>query len=339
MEGVCSAQVQVQNKHSRDRHGVSQTMYNPYAAMMGGVMTIEAVRDLLMRLTVATHALTALGLALDERVKGARLEPAIKSEVDHVLVALGASEMLDGVHPAELKRMLAETRMTVLEGAKLLFNPASIGWTHTETELLQSTGEHATGFPLSLRQTMSHHEGLAKRLESPDAAFLDVGVGVGVISIAMAQEWPLLRIVGIDPWQPSLAIARENVKTAGVHTRIELREQVVQDLSDSEAFDLAFFPSFFISEAVTRTALERVFHALRPGGWNSFVIQNPGPDPLTASLARLRTVLWGGHPWTPSEAESLLIQMGYIQVQTLPSGPAAPGVRIIGRRPLKESGA
>jgi SAM-dependent methyltransferase len=302
-------------------------------------MTIEAVGDLLIRLTVATRALAALGLALDERVKGARLEPAIRSEVDRVLVALGASEMLDGVHPAELKRMLAETRMTLLQGAKLLLSPARTGWTHTEADLLQSTGEFAAGFPLSLKQTMSHHEGLAKRLESPDGAFLDVGVGVGVISIAMAQEWPLLRIVGIDPWQPSLAIARENVKMAGLHTRIELREQVAQELSDTEAFDLAFFPSFFISEVVIRSALERVYQALRPGGWISFVIQNPGPDPLTAALARLRTVLWGGHPWTPSEAELLLTQAGYIQVQTLPSGVATPGVRIIGRRPLKESGA
>lgn len=302
-------------------------------------MTIETVRDLLMRLTVSTRALVALGLALDERVKGVRLEPAIKAEVDHVLIALGASEMLDSVKSTELKPMLAETRMTLLQGAKLFLSPARTGWTHTEADLLQSTGEHAARFTLTLKQTMSRYEGLAKRLESSDGAFLDVGVGVGVISIAMAHEWPLLRIVGIDPWRPSLAIAREKVKMAGLHTRIELREQGAQELSDTEAFDLAFFPSFFISEAVIRTALERVCQSLRPGGWISFGIRNPGPDSLTASLARLQTVLWGGHPWTPSEAESLLTQAGYTQVQTLPSGSATQGVRIIGRRPLNDSRA
>lgn len=302
-------------------------------------MTIEAVRDLLMRLSASTRAIAALGLALDERVKGAPLDPAIKTEIDHVLAALGASEMLDEINPAELKPVLAEIRMTLLQSAKLLLSPTSPGWTHSEIDILQSTGEFSAGFPLSLKQTMARHEGLAKRLESPDAAFLDVGVGVGGISIAMARAWPMLRVVGIDPWRPSLDIAHENVKTAGLHTRIELREQTAQGLSDAKAFDLAFFPSFFIAEAVIGTALERVYHALRPGGWISFVIQNPGPDPLTASLARLRTVLWGGHPWTPGEAESLLNQAGYVQVQTLPSGPTAPGVQIIGRRSLEEAGA
>jgi hypothetical protein len=151
----------------------------------------------------------------------------------------------------------------------------------------------------------------------------------------MARVWPRLRVVGIDPWRPALAIASENVKTAGLNARIELREQTAQELSDTQGFDLAFFPSFFISEAVIRAALVRVHRALRPDGWISFAIQNTGPDALTASLARLRTVLWGGHPWTASEAESLLRQAGYIQVQTLPSGPTAPTVRIIGRRSSK----
>ena len=85
----------------------------------------------------------------------------------------------------------------------------------------------------------------------------------------MARLWPLLRVVGIDPWQPALAIARENVRMEGLHTWIELREQVVQELSDTEVFDLAFIPGFFIAEAVIRTALERVCRALRAGGWIS----------------------------------------------------------------------
>jgi len=38
-------------------------------------MTIEAVRDLLLRLDVSTRALAALGLALDERVQGVSARP------------------------------------------------------------------------------------------------------------------------------------------------------------------------------------------------------------------------------------------------------------------------
>jgi Transposase DDE domain group 1 len=41
----------------------------------------------------------------------------------------------------------------------------------------------------------------------------------------------LIRVVGIDSWSPALVIARENVGMAGVSTRIELREQAVQEES------------------------------------------------------------------------------------------------------------
>ena len=194
-------------------------------------MTIEAVRDLVIRLTVSTGSLAALGLTLDERVTGAQLDPAIKAEIDHLLGALGARGMLDGVSSAELKPVLAEIRTTLLQGAKLLLNPTSgPGWTHTEAEILQSQGEVSAAFPVLWKQAIAPRpEGLSRRLESTDGAFLDVGAGIGALSIAMARLWPSLRVVGIEPWRPALAIARENVRMAGLSTRIELREQAVQD--------------------------------------------------------------------------------------------------------------
>ena len=146
----------------------------------------------------------------------------------------------------------------------------------------------------------------------------------------MAHLWPLLRVVGIDPWRPALALARENVMMAGLQTRIELREQLAQELVDVEAFDLAFFPGFFIAEAVIGPALDGVHRALRPGGWILFGTQNPGSDALAASVARLRTILWGGHPRTPSEAEALLNQKGFIHVQ--PAVSTSRAAIIVGRR-------
>jgi predicted O-methyltransferase YrrM len=158
-------------------------------------------------------------------------------------------------------------------------------------------------------------------------------VGVGALSIAMATLWPSLRIVGIDRWKPSLAIAREHVQRLGLGRRIELREQAVEDLADSQVFDLVWFPSLFISETVVTTALPRLYGALRPGGWILFPNVNPAADPLTIAYARLRTVLFGGRPWTPAEAQALLNQAGYAQVQTLPSPPAVLGTMSVARRP------
>jgi SAM-dependent methyltransferase len=296
-------------------------------------MTIGALRDLVMRLSVSTGALAALGAALEARVRSVQLDPAIKTEIDQLLVALGTNESLDEVDAADLKPVLAEIRMTLLQDAKLLLSPTSAGWTHTEAEILQSTGEASAAFPLLLKRTIAPRlADLAQRLESPHAAFLDVGVGVGGISIAMARLWPSLHVVGIDPWRPALTLARENVTVAGLDTRIELREQSAQELSDRQAFDLAFFPAFFIAEAVIKAALCRVHRALRSGGWILFATQSPGRDTLAASVARLRTILWGGHPRTPAEAEALLDQAGFTQVQTLPSGSSARASISAGRR-------
>ena len=77
-------------------------------------MTIAAVRDLVMRLNVSTGALAALAVHLEELVRGVPLDPAIRTEIDHLLATLGANEMLSGVDPAELKPVLAEIRMTLL---------------------------------------------------------------------------------------------------------------------------------------------------------------------------------------------------------------------------------
>src|SRR5262245_64932225 len=113
----------------------------------------------------------------------------------------------------------------MLLSTKLLMNPTSgPGWSHTEDEILRNTGDVSAAFPLQWKTAIVPRlEGLAERLESCAGAFLDVGVGVGALSITMATLWPSLRVVGIDRWRPSLAIAREREQRLGLGGRIELR--------------------------------------------------------------------------------------------------------------------
>ncbi len=295
-------------------------------------MDIEALRELSARLNACASGLSALGLALQERAGGSRLDPAVKNEVSGVLVALGVQEPLESLPAADVEPILDEIRMTLLHAAAPLRSPESPGWAFTDGEVLRGTGAASSRFPLTLKRFMSQHEGLSERLESSTASFLDVGVGVAAISISMARTWPNLKVVGIDPWEPSLSIARKNVAAANLSARIELRKQTVQSLEDREVFDLAFFPSFFIPAFVVEEALTRVHQSLRPGGWISFSLQSPGSSALTAALARLRTVSWGGHPWSVEEAESLLQGADYVQVQTLRGPSPSAGLRIIGRR-------
>src|SRR4029077_10323017 len=122
--------------------------------------------------------------------------------------------------------------------------------------------------------------------------FLDVGVGVASLSISMCRAWPELRVVGVDPYDVSLDIARGNVVRAGLSDRIELRQLRIEELRDETAFDLAWLPAFFIPEQALAAAITRVHAALRPDGWLLLpVAGGAGPERPLAVLALINE-LW-----------------------------------------------
>jgi precorrin-6B methylase 2 len=201
--------------------------------------------------------------------------------------------------------------------------------------LLQAAGDVSAAFPRALERNIAPRlSGLAERLAEPGAVFLDIGVGVGALSIEMARIWPSLRVVGIDPWAPALELARENVRALDLAGRIELREQLAEELADEAAYDLAWIPSAFVSESAIRRVVQRVHRALRPCGWLLVPTLSGGGEPLAAALARLRTQMFSGYVSTAERIEALLREKGFVQVQTLPRAPGAVSATIAGRRPL-----
>jgi SAM-dependent methyltransferase len=298
---------------------------------------LASLRDLVARLNLSVGALSALGAVIDSRTSGKPFDSEIQPQVDAVLDALEARELLDGLSPLELQPVLAEIRLTLLQGARLLEGIPEPGWAYTDPDILQAAGETSAGFAAELEQVIAPHlPGLSERLEA-SGRFLDVGVGVAGLSIAMARLWPALRVVGVDPWAPSLVIARENVRAAALTDRIQLRQQNAEDLTDVESFDLAWIPSAFIPDRSITAVAHRVYRALRPDGWLLFAMINPGSDSLASSFARLRTTIWGGALLTPSEAQTMLRRIGYVAVQTLPTPPSATVALIAGRRPSQTS--
>jgi SAM-dependent methyltransferase len=298
-------------------------------------MTIQALREFVNRHNASVTGLAALGALLDSHATGAPLDPKLLESTRGLLSALGAGDVLDGVSAQEALPLLAELRMVFAADAKLLYAESrTLGWTHTEPEILQAAGDVSSGFAQGLtRMVAPSLDGLSERLSSPGARFLDVGVGVGALSIALANILPSLSIVGIDPWQPSLARARENVDRAGLADRIELRELAAENLEDRDAFDLAWMPTLFFQERAVAPACKRVHYALRPGGWALVAMINPGADNSpAAALARMRQVLYGGHASTPSTIEALLSEVGFSDVRTLPSPPGALVAFVAGRR-------
>jgi SAM-dependent methyltransferase len=241
---------------------------------------------------------------------------------------------LEGTSAAEAAPLLAEIRhFWALDDDYLKTPQRAPGWNYTDPGELQIGGEITEGFANVLPRLLPMLEGLGPRLEGGDARFLDVGTGVARLSIAMARKWPSLRVVGLDVWGPSLALARKNVADAGLAERIEVREQSGAELPDERAFDLAWIPAPFIAPSLLGRVVERVRRSLKPGGWLLFAAARPGED-LRGAALRFRVALYGGAPSTQPDIESLLQANDLTEVKALPGPPRDFKIIVAGRRAL-----
>jgi len=278
------------------------------------VATTEQLRVTIARLALSSTALAAIGNAIAARADLAPIDPRAAD----VLRALDLSDAIDALTAIEVRSILGDIRTVVAHEHCSVLSHAS-GWSFTDDVSLTAAGEVSVGFAHLLKTVIAPKlEGLSARLES-GGAFLDVGVGVAAMSIELSRLYPRLRIVGIDPWEPSLAIARSRIDPS----RIELRDQSIEDLRDEDAFDLIWIPSVFIPEHAIAQSLGRVRTALRPHGWLLFAVARPGDDPLTAAIVRFRTASFGGTLFGPEGAAKLLEADGFRDVRVLPSPPGS----------------
>jgi SAM-dependent methyltransferase len=296
-------------------------------------MSIEALRDVVAQLTSQASALAVLGAELRARVSGKPLDPALRAHTDSLLREAGALQALEGTSPAEVAPLLAEIRHFWSLDDEFLSTPdRAPGWSSSSNDVLQIAGDATEGFANVLPRLLPQLDGLGARLDASDARFLDVGTGVAKLAIGMARKWPNLRVVGLDVWGPSLALARKNVGDAGLQTRIEVREQPIEELSDERAYDLAWLPAPFIPKHALGRAVERAYRALKPGGWLLFATTRPGDD-LRGAALRFHVALFGGEPSTQPESEKLLTEKGFTAVRTLPGPPRDFKMIVAARRP------
>jgi SAM-dependent methyltransferase len=297
-------------------------------------MPIQSVQEFIGKHNASVAGFVALGAALDAVATGTPLDPALAARVRDLLGAFGASDAVEGLSKDEALSALGMIRFLTCLDANLLFaDRRTMAWSFNDPNILQAGGDGSIGHAGMLtRMAIPALDGLAARLGANGGAFLDVGTGAAGLAIAMARFWPEIRVVGIDPWQPSLRLARENIAKAGLGGRIEVREQVAEALDDAAAFDLAWVPVPFMPERVLPAALERVHRALRPGGWIAIATPNNEGDSPQSAAWRLRTTHWAGHALTPPDVERMCGAAGFTEVRRLPAPPGAPAAVIAGRR-------
>jgi precorrin-6B methylase 2 len=289
-------------------------------------MTMQAVRELIDRHTPSAVVLSALTAALDARASGVPLDPLLATRIGELFGVLDATSTLDGVSAPEAAAVLAELRnMLVLDRKLQHSHTRSTAWDPLDPEVVQIGGEFGHVHGQMLGRMVIPALGLADRFQRPGAAFLNVGVGSGRLAIALAQMWPNLRILGLDPCAPAIRVARDNIERAGLSDHIEIREQGAETLDAHDAFDLAWIPTPFIPQRVFAGVCERTRQALRPGGYAIAAIGNHAAmQPAQGAAFRLRLALCGGVAWLPAELEAQLRDAGFAEIRALPTPPGAP---------------
>jgi SAM-dependent methyltransferase len=284
------------------------------------------------RLSISVEALAALGAALRLRQSGAEMDARVRTRLEEVLHAIDP-ELTEGCLGIGAEYSTALIEAVFRQATDLLQNPERApGWHHEDPTILQSQGQVSRLIVHSIDELALHRADLRPLLQGR-GTFLDVGTGAGWLALEAARVWPKLRIVGIDIWEPALAIARKNVAGSEFGERIELRLQHVEQLDEPVTYTIAWLPGPFIPAEITREALERIHNALIPGGWLIFALWAASRNPLEAAVANLRIARNGGHSWSSADVEDCLIATGFVRIESLPPGaPGSPVAFVIGQR-------
>ena len=171
-----------------------------------------------------------------------------------VLDGLGVRDAVQLLDAHETEALLGIIEAFLAQATDFVARPDTDGWVHEDRNILMGQGHTSALVADVLRRFVVPALGddLTVRLDRSGGSFLDVGAGVAALSVAMCRLWPSLHVVGIDPWEPALDLAREQVAAADLQERIELLHCTVETLADSDAFDLAWVPTFFIPDPSSR---------------------------------------------------------------------------------------
>jgi ubiquinone/menaquinone biosynthesis C-methylase UbiE len=105
--------------------------------------------------------------------------------------------------------------------------------------------------------------------------FLDVGCGTGEIVLRLAKEYPHASLVGIDLYEPHLALGRERCRA--FWPRVEFRVGDAFELDfPAGSFDLVLCRHMLQAVPEPQKVLAEMKRVTRPGGWLHLVAEDYG---------------------------------------------------------------
>jgi len=163
---------------------------------------------------------------------------------------------------------------------------------------------------------------------------LDIGCGVGKVSLALAEAYPHAQITGFDPDANSLAQARKAVEKAGAG-QVTFIKGLIADIDPEPVFDFAGMFDCLHDLSEPEKTLAAICSRMAPGG--AIMVMEPrAADRLADNLNPLGAVYYGfslfhcmtqslaqggpglGTCMGPEKAMSLLREAGFSDVKELP---------------------
>jgi SAM-dependent methyltransferase len=207
---------------------------------------------------------------------------------------------------------LASGNIAYLRRALRYAQRGGVGWAGDDPVVVRQQGRASAVAADMIAEQLPAMPGPDAAYRSGGGRFLDVGVGVGAISLRLCELFPGSTAVGLDVLPEVLDVARKEVADRGCEGRVELRLLDVVDLADEEAFDLAWVPQPFLPPASLEEGLARVHAALKPEGWLVMPLNAPvGECDFQRALADHSSYLLGGGPMKQDEAETVVASAGY----------------------------
>jgi 2-polyprenyl-3-methyl-5-hydroxy-6-metoxy-1,4-benzoquinol methylase len=276
------------------------------------------------RLLTQAEAAAALVARLELDATRDYGDAEVRAQLDRVVDALGARESCGSLSGRERAIVIGHVTTMLRQAMELVENPGrGGGWVYTDPAIIEGQGASSAMVAQLIAKA---------GIGTPAGRILDVGTGVGGLAIAFCRTFPQSTVVGIDPWEPSLALARRNVAAAGLDTRITLRSERVEELDDRDGFDLVWMPVIFLREQILRGAVARAVSAMRPGGEIVLGRYAGSDDPLVDALGDLRTIRSGGALLGPDDTRGLLERAGLVDVREIERTWPAPLGLTVGRR-------
>jgi ubiquinone/menaquinone biosynthesis C-methylase UbiE len=152
------------------------------------------------------------------------------------------------------------------------------------------------------------------------ATIIELGIGPGLLAIELSKLCPQAQIIGLDPSEEMLRIARKNAEAAGA-SGLEVRPGTAENIPlESGSADLVVSQSSLHEWENLQQGIAEIFRVLKPGG--SVILEDYNRGWFSPWKRRLVGLLHPLHmfKFTFEEVAALLREAGFEQAEGQGSG-------------------